>query len=77
MLSPIWDITTVQAFSRKLSYKHKRLVIVLNADIGEELTPRMIIEAFNEFEQVYEEFRDCIYAIEDSLANGHDPDRSI
>jgi hypothetical protein len=52
-------------------------VIVLNADIGEELTPRMIIEAFNEFEQAYEEFRDCIYAIEDSISYGHDPDRSI
>jgi hypothetical protein len=77
MLSPNWDISTIQAYAAKLSRTWKRLSLVLHADTGEELTPRMIIDSFTEFEQVYEDFRDCVCAIEDSLALGHDPDREI
>jgi hypothetical protein len=77
MLSPKWNLIAIQADSIRAFYKCQEMVSIVFAPVPEPLTPRMMLDSFYELQFVYEELKESMLLIEDSLANGHDPDRSI
>lgn len=76
MLTPNYDLRNIQSLAFQLNSETNQLFCCFVGATG-ELTPQIIIDEFTAFEELFNQLKDQVDAIKQSIDSGHDPDRFL
>lgn len=76
MLTPNYDLRDIQSLAFQLNLETHELFSCFVGSTG-ELTPQIIIDQFTSFEESFNQLKEQVDAIKQSIEVGHDPDRGL